>query len=218
MVATVASQAAGSIRVALVASVCVAREGLRVLLERDPALVVDYHGDPSPESVASLSQRSPGVILIDGACQQCLSALSDIRVQLLETPIVVYGVQPVPEVLRLCARGATVVVSQDANVETLVAMVKHAVSGRLSGEERVNAALLEELAARVDGPFAVTPLTRRERQIASAIAEGLTNKAIAERFYISLPTVKSHVHCILRKLGIASRDEVLFRLRDSAAA
>jgi DNA-binding CsgD family transcriptional regulator len=59
----------------------------------------------------------------------------------------------------------------------------------------------------------IAALTRREREIALALAGGLSNKEIAERFCISLPTVKSHVHCILRKLSIDRRDEVLSRLR-----
>jgi DNA-binding NarL/FixJ family response regulator len=98
-------------------------------------------------------------------------------------------------------------------------MIKDAASGRLAGEARLNATLLREFAilARGASLAGLSSLTRRERQVALAIVDGLTNKEIAQQLYISLPTVKSHVHCILRKLGVARRDDVLSRLQDTAA-
>jgi two-component system nitrate/nitrite response regulator NarL len=48
-------------------------------------------------------------------------------------------------------------------------------------------------------------LTRRERQIARVIAEGVTNKEIGRRLRMAEGTVKIHLHHIYRKLGIANR-------------
>jgi DNA-binding NarL/FixJ family response regulator len=216
MAASAPSQAAGFVHVALVSTARAAREGLCILLERDSALVVDYQSDASTDSIVSLGMRSLDVVLLDGASQRCLAALSEIRARLPQTPIVVYDVQPLSEVLLMCARSSiTVAVGQDADGETIASLVKDAASGCLRGEARLNAALLEELAALDHGPpeGVATGLTRREQQIAVALAEGLTNKEIAQRFYISLPTVKSHVHCILRKLKVDRRDQVFARLR-----
>lgn len=53
-----------------------------------------------------------------------------------------------------------------------------------------------------------TPLTRRERQVAELVAEGLTNREIAARLVISTRTVESHVEKILSKLGFSSRARV----------
>ena len=49
------------------------------------------------------------------------------------------------------------------------------------------------------------PLTRREREVLSCLAEGLSTVAIAMRFSISRTTVRNHVQSILRKLGVHSR-------------
>jgi DNA-binding NarL/FixJ family response regulator len=50
-------------------------------------------------------------------------------------------------------------------------------------------------------------LTTREREILALASEGLTNKEIAGRLYIELPTVKNHMHNILQKLHVRSRTE-----------
>ncbi len=57
-------------------------------------------------------------------------------------------------------------------------------------------------------------LTRREVEVLRLIAQGLSNRAIAERLVISEGTVKSHVHRILRKLDVASRTEAAVRARE----
>ncbi|RYD62516.1 MAG: LuxR family transcriptional regulator, partial [Verrucomicrobiaceae bacterium] len=51
-------------------------------------------------------------------------------------------------------------------------------------------------------------LTKRERQVADLIAEGLTNQAIADRLVISPRTAQGHVEHILAKLGFTSRTQV----------
>jgi DNA-binding NarL/FixJ family response regulator len=51
----------------------------------------------------------------------------------------------------------------------------------------------------------VARLTRREREVASLIANGLANKEIARRLHIATHTVKSHVHSILTKLALRTR-------------
>ena len=55
-----------------------------------------------------------------------------------------------------------------------------------------------------------TELTSREQQVLDLIAEGLSNRQIGERLYISAKTASVHVSAILRKLGAASRTEAVF--------
>ena len=56
-------------------------------------------------------------------------------------------------------------------------------------------------------------LTAREAEILRLIDEGLSNKDIATRLYIGVPTVKTHVHNILRKLGATRRGQAAARVR-----
>jgi DNA-binding CsgD family transcriptional regulator len=55
---------------------------------------------------------------------------------------------------------------------------------------------------------AVAPLSPREMEVARLVAEGLTNRAIAQRLYLSRPTIASHVAHILTKLDFASRAQI----------
>lgn len=52
------------------------------------------------------------------------------------------------------------------------------------------------------------PLTRRERQIAGLVADGLGNREIAEQLYLSKRTVDSHLEHIFTKLGFTSRTQL----------
>ena len=51
-------------------------------------------------------------------------------------------------------------------------------------------------------------LTRREREVADLVADGLTNPEIAGRLFVSQKTVETHMTNILRKLGVSSRREI----------
>ena len=51
-------------------------------------------------------------------------------------------------------------------------------------------------------------MSKREREVVGLIAEGLSNKEMAERLHIALHTVKSHMHNVLEKLGLHSRLQV----------
>jgi DNA-binding CsgD family transcriptional regulator len=93
-------------------------------------------------------------------------------------------------------------------------------SGRADAESprRAPGALRPALGLRPTGMLAggapVNPvqpalgLTRREREIAHLVAEGLTNREIAERLYLSVRTVESHVYQARAKVGARSRNEL----------
>jgi NarL family two-component system response regulator LiaR len=51
-------------------------------------------------------------------------------------------------------------------------------------------------------------MTKRERQVVGLIADGMTNKEIAQELHLSTSTVKSHIHNILEKLALRSRVQI----------
>jgi non-specific serine/threonine protein kinase len=57
---------------------------------------------------------------------------------------------------------------------------------------------------------AISPLTDRQKELAHLVAQGLTNREIAQRLGISVFTVRHHVSNIMRKLGVRSRAQIAF--------
>jgi len=79
----------------------------------------------------------------------------------------------------------------------------------LSFDEAVGLALGRRSAAPTGAePETVVRLTRREREIAELVAEGLSNREVAERLFISQRTAEGHVDRIMRKLGFSTRAQI----------
>jgi DNA-binding NarL/FixJ family response regulator len=77
---------------------------------------------------------------------------------------------------------------------------------------RLGMRLLQErsgaLLVKVRGTDSHAPLTAREAQVATLVAEGLTNKQISERLHLSTRTAENHVENICNKLGFNSRAQI----------
>jgi DNA-binding CsgD family transcriptional regulator len=91
-----------------------------------------------------------------------------------------------------------------AEIDAALRAVAHGLIVRSPGMRIPGFNAVQEAEAR-------TLLTPRETQILDAIADGLTNKAIARRLGISLHTVKFHVESVFRKLGASTRTEAVAR-------
>jgi DNA-binding NarL/FixJ family response regulator len=105
--------------------------------------------------------------------------------------------------------GVSAYVTRDAEMEEFVATVVRCARGELHLPPRVADAMFRHV-AHLSGRQAATgelPLTARERDILALIRGGLSNKEIAQQLKLHLSTVKNHVHHILEKCGVSSRDQ-----------
>jgi two-component system nitrate/nitrite response regulator NarL len=127
------------------------------------------------------------------------------------------------QVLQYAQAGAAGYVLKDDSVEDLVRRIRAACDDKALVSPEVAAALMARLAqlahrvpeteASSDGRSDLTP---RELEVLGLIAEGLTNQQIADHLVIEVGTVKNHVHSILQKLEVRSRQEAAELRRTSA--
>ena len=126
-------------------------------------------------------------------------------------------------VARAVEAGAAGVVHKSAGIDEIVGAIRalHAGDALLSPAEVV--ALLRlvghERARARDAESALARLTPREREVLQGLADGLTDKEIAQRLRISAETARTHVSNVLTKLGVQSRLQALaFAMRHGVVA
>ena len=203
------------VRVFVVADVRVYRELLADALAREDGFEVDGSA-PGDIAGMAIGMAEPGVVLVDTASVPGTAGVRALAAVAPTAKIVAVGI-PDDEaaVLALAEAGVAGYVTVEQPLDELVAAVEAATNDELQCSPRVAAALAKRVAALAGGPRGNGDqrLTRREREIAALIAEGLLNKQIARRLSIEQATVKNHVHNILAKLGASRRDEVAALLR-----
>jgi DNA-binding NarL/FixJ family response regulator len=112
--------------------------------------------------------------------------------------------------LRAIRSGVSGYVLQDASAMDVVSAIRCVAQGEAVCPPRMTQALFEYVArvagrARQTNAPAEKALTRREQELVPLIGNGLTNKEIAAKLNLSEETIKSHIHRILRKVGVEDR-------------
>lgn len=114
---------------------------------------------------------------------------------------------------RVVEAGAAGVMHKSAYIREVIEAVKRLEAGEalLSANEvaQMLRLALKQRAQEREAQQVVGSLTRREREVLQALAEGLSDKEIAQRLYVSMGTVRNHVVRILGKLGVHSRLQAL---------
>jgi DNA-binding NarL/FixJ family response regulator len=150
-------------------------------------------GQTSPD-VVLLDLRMPGM---DGL--RCLELLRE-RHPDVKT-IVLSGNDDPAAVEASLARGAVAFVQKTVDPADLAAVIRQAVAGNVFFAHQKGGAGAD--------PPPDWDLTRRETEILRALAEGASNKQMAQDFWLSAQTVKYHLTNIYRKLGVGSRTEAV---------
>ena len=199
------------IRVLIVSSIRLYREGIRQMLGRCPGLAVVGAKSDGRDLAAEIRDLQPHVAVVDATVADGHAVVRDIRRSAPAVAIVALGIDEEEDEVVACAEaGIAGYVTREASVEELVAVVESAARGELRCSPRMAGGLLRRLNALADDrelPPASVRLTAREREIVRLFREDLSNKEIADRLGIEVATVKNHVHNLFEKLNVHRRSE-----------
>jgi DNA-binding NarL/FixJ family response regulator len=120
------------------------------------------------------------------------------------------------EVVRCGRAGFVGYVARDASVDTLCKTLSEIVAGRLACPPEISGSLLRALFRKdPQSEESELALTRRESEVLQLLGQGLTNKEIGCQLFLSVATVKHHVHHILEKLKLSGRAQAMRRVRNA---
>jgi two-component system, NarL family, response regulator YdfI len=202
------------IRVLIWAKSAVTRAGLEAIVRADPRFEIADHPGRTADLLSAMRESTPDTVLLDTSDISIAHGLPGASA-LPAAPVLVVLVHSVrrADILRAVQSGARAVLWRESHPREITAALQAAHDGLIVFSPEIFEMLLPappELAGPDDLPPG-EPLTAREIDVLSLLAEGAGNKEIAARLHISEHTVKFHVSSILGKLGAATRTEAVTR-------
>ena len=201
------------------------REGLAALLNEQPDFTVIAAAEGGEAGLVQVRETKPHVVLVDATLgsYDSHSLVESVRKEVPESKVIVMDLLPAHEdIIAFIQAGANGFIVKDATIDDFVRTIRSIADGAdvipasLTGtllSHIVDQAVQRSTAAVLEA----VQMTKREREITSLIAEGLSNKEIAQRLNIATYTVKSHVHNILEKLALHSRLQIAAHAHKSTA-
>ncbi len=208
------SDEAPRIRILVVDDHAVVRRGLQAVLADEAGFEVVGEAATAREAVARARALRPDVVLMDirmGEADDAsgIDACRQIRDELPETQVIMFTSYGEKEsVLSSIMAGATGFLTKNVGHAQLIQAIRMAGKGESLLDPSVTRGVIERLAelGRSAGA-ADAGLSEREKEVLQLIAQGLTNKEIAARLFVSPFTARNHVIHILDKLGLSRRAE-----------
>jgi DNA-binding NarL/FixJ family response regulator len=190
----------------------VLRLGLRSALDGIEDIAIAGEAANATEAIDKAHALRPDVILMDvrlegdndasgiEACRAVSSELPGARVVMFSS----FGDREAVEASIMA--GAAGYLTKNIGRSQLIEAIRATARGESLLDPSVTAPVLERLRSFSEGQAATGPaLSAREREVLVLVAEGLTNKEIAERLVVSEHTARNHVANILSKLGLSRR-------------
>lgn len=207
-------------RVFILSDVRLYRDGLSSALSLRPDLKVIGASAPTAEALAQIGRSQVCAVLLDIAMPSALVISKNLSQLTPRIRVVAFAVTEIDETMvAYVEAGILGFVTRDGTVDDLVNAIRNAIRGDIICSPRFAGLLARRVATLSDqSPETnAVSLTRREREIASLVGEGMANKEIARSLEIGSATVKNHIHNILGKLQVNRRGEAAARLRGDVA-
>lgn len=213
------------IKILLVDDQQLIRQGIQYLLETENDLRVIGHASNGKEAIRIAEELKPDVILMDirmpemdgvQATAEILKKNSGIGIIILTT---FDDDEYIFEGLKAGARGYFL---KDISSEEMAEAVRTVAAGGALIQPSITRKVLSEFSRLAANPVSgkssqhklEEPLTDREMDVLLVLAEGLSNKEISERLFITEGTVKNHVSNLIAKLNVRDRTQAIIKAQE----
>jgi two-component system nitrate/nitrite response regulator NarL len=213
-----AAMAAAPIRVVHIDDQMLFRAGIHSLLDCGRGIKVVGDTGNRSEALAIVQGEQPDVILLDLSFQgdSGLDLIPQIMNQAERARILILTALREPDLHRRAIRlGAKGIISKDSSVEVLAKAIEKVHAGEVWLDRTTTAAVLDDLFRKNESrkpgseEAKIESLTEREREVIGVVGEGMKNRQIGERLFISDVTVRHHLTSIYSKLNVTDRLELI---------
>jgi DNA-binding NarL/FixJ family response regulator len=186
------------------------RRGVRTLLESEPGIEVVGESGSAQAGAARITALRPRVAIVDGrlpdgsgieVCRQVRSTDRSIEV------LVLTSYDDDDALFAAIMAGASGYVLKQISGGDLVMAVRRVAAGQSLLDPAVTDRVLRRLREGSERDPLTQHLTPKEEQVLELVAQGMTNRQIAERLGVAEKTVKNYVSTLLAKLGVQSRTQ-----------
>jgi DNA-binding NarL/FixJ family response regulator len=204
---------ARSIRIVIADDQTLFRNGLRLLLESNPAFQVIGEASEPIAAVDLVRQHRPDLLMLDlamrnGGGMAALRELAKDPVPATRSVILTAAIDRSEQMIAI-QLGARGVLTKDVSPELLVKCVQCVNAGQYWLGHQTVSDLVDAIVLKpADHRPSKATLTSRELDIVAAIVDGASNREIAQQFGLSPQTVKNHLSSIFDKLGVSNRLEL----------
>lgn len=198
------------IRLLLVDDHAIVRSGLRMLLQAEEDMEIIGESATGEESVRAVLDLQPDVVIMDVAMPDMTGIEATRRIKAASPDIIVLALTMYEDeayFFQMLAAGASGYVPKRAAADDLVSAIRVVSQGNVFLYPSVARLLVSDFLQRKDSEASTAKpvLTPREQEVLTLIADGYTNREIAEALVISVKTVDRHRENIMNKLNLHNR-------------
>jgi DNA-binding NarL/FixJ family response regulator len=193
------------------------REGIATILKKQPDMHVVATVGNGENILLMMGKIKPNIVLLDLGLrnQNSLQIVKLTKQHFPEIKIVVMDLIPLQaDVFEFVQAGVSGFILKDASIVEFLKTIRSVYQGLQVLPPHLTGSLFSQIVEHaINGskPSAIEEsvrMTKREKQVIELIADGSTNKEIAQKLHLSTYTVKSHVHNILEKLALNTRVQI----------
>jgi DNA-binding NarL/FixJ family response regulator len=202
------------------------RDGISAILKKQPDMHVVATVGNGENILVMMDKVKPNIVLLDLGLrnQNSLQIVKLTKQDFPETKIIVMDLIALQaDVFEFVQAGVSGFILKDASIADFLKTIRSVYQGAQVLPPNLTGSLFSQIVEHaINGskPSVIvesTRMTKREKQVMALIADGSTNKEIAQNLHLSTYTVKSHVHNILEKLALNTRVQIANQVHLSAS-